>query len=56
MLASKITAERCAGAEHEYGLVLADVCLRIVNQRVANALLVRGVIHTDWRNAFFRAG
>ena len=49
MLASEVAAERCAGPEHEYGFVLTDVCLRIVNQRVADTLFVGGVAVQVWR-------
>ena len=42
MLASEVAAERCAGTEHEHGFVQIDVCLWVVDQRVADALLVRG--------------
>ena len=42
MLASEVAAERCAGTEHEHGFVQIDVCLWIVDQRVADALFVRG--------------
>ena len=42
MLASEVAAERCAGTEHEYCFVLIDVCLWVVDKRVADALLVRG--------------
>ena len=43
MLASEVAAERCAGTEHEHGFVQIDVCLWIVDKRVADALLVARV-------------